>query len=544
MMLSSTVSSVTVFSDRAAVTRTATVELEAGEHTLIFDNLPPSIEQKSIQVNGIGKAVLGNVKFQTAYEEMPETDKKKLLDDKQQLEDRRQDLEDDIRRLEKEKNFLDNISVKITTPTEESESTELDAGKWQQILSFYSEKLSVIDKSLRKIERDKRELNDQINKLNWELQRLGGQHRKTKNQVAVVLEMTVSGSLTLNLTYIVFNASWTPVYDFRVSSENKQMNIAYNALISQNTGENWDETELKLSTARPQVSGYQPELSPWRLAIHVPKPVVPAGGGLYESAVASAPARNMFTKKRADLFREGGDNMSQMFEADEAEEPVMETPASVAEAGATAVFFGIAGKHSVKTDGTEHKVSILMQDFSAHFRYSAVPKLSQFAYLKARVTNETEFPFLAGEANVFLDNNFVATTHLQTVAPTEQFWTYLGIDEGFKVEHKFLKKYEKKETQLFSKNRKVLMYEYLIRIKNHKKTTEEIVVWDQLPISGNEQIKVQLVEPVFKENSDTIKKNELEYLEWFFKPKSGEEILIPFKFSVEFPQDVIVDGLI
>lgn len=544
MTLSSTVSSVTVFSDRAAVTRTATLELEVGEHTLTFDNLPPSIEQKSIQVNGIGKAILGNVKFQVAYEEVPETDKKKLLDEKQKLEDQRQDLEDDIRRLEKEKSFLDNISVKITTPTEESESTELDADKWQKILSFYGQKLANLDRDIRKIERDKRNLNDQINKLNWELQRLGGQHRKTKNQVAVVLEMTEAGSLTLNLTYIVFNASWTPVYDFRVSSESKQMNIAYNALISQNTGENWEETELKLSTARPQVSGYQPALSPWRLAVHMPKPATYALGGSPE-ATASSPAmvRNMFVKKRADMFQED-EEMSQMYEAEKVEEPIIETPTSVAEAGATAVFFGIAGKHTVKTDGTEHKVSILIQDFSAHFRYSAVPKLSQFAYLKAKVTNQTEFPFLAGEANVFLDNNFVATTRLQTVAPTEEFWTYLGIDEGFKVEHKFLKKYEKKETQLFSKNRKVLMYEYLIRIKNHKKTTEEIVVWDQLPISGNEQIKIQLVEPTFKENSDTLKKNELDYLEWFFKPKSGEEILIPFKFSVEFPQDVIVDGLV
>lgn len=538
MILSSFISSVTVFADRAAITRTGSAELEAGEQTLIFDDLPASIEQNSLQVSGTGNAVLGNVQFQIAYEETPEENKKSLLDEKQKLEDHRQDLEDSIHRLEKEKQFLDNISTKITTPTEETDKTELDSEKWLKMMVFYSQRLAELDKEIRQTERKKRQLNDQINKLNWQLQQSGKHTRKTKNQVAVHVTLSQAGSLTLNLTYMVSDASWKPVYDLRVASESKQMAIAYNAHITQTTGETWENATLKLSTARPQVSGYQPELTPWRLSVYVPKPAPVVVGGAMSSK----------TELSRNMFSENAPVMSQMFDAEESyaatASPELETTDAIAETGATAVLFAIAGKHTVQPDGSEYKVNILNQEFSAHFRYSTVPKLSPFAYLKAKVTNRTEFPLLAGEAHVFLDNHFIANTHLKTVAPTEEFWTYLGIDESMKVEHKFLKKYEKKETQLFAKNRKVLVYEYQITIKNHKKTQEEIVVWDQLPISGNEQIKVQLLEPAFKENSDSLKKNELEYLEWFFKPNAGEEILIPFKFTVEFPQDVQVSGLV
>ncbi len=531
MILPSVISAVTVFTDRAAITRTATTELEAGEHTLIFDDLPASIEQKSIQTHGLGNAILGNVKFQVAYEDTPEENTKQLLDEKQKLEDQQQDLNDTIERLEKEKEFLDHISTKVTTPTKEGDTTELDTEKWIKLLSFYSQKLDTLTKQIRQTEREQRELTDQINKINWQLQRKNSRTRKVKNQVAVVLTMTQPGSLTLQLTYIVFGAAWVPIYDLRVSSETKQMNIAYKASVTQHTGEDWLNTALKISTARPQVSGYQPELSPWRVNVYTPQPQSMSYAG------------DMLRKKeRSNDEQKIG--MSQMFEvASEAPASAMLVQEAIAETGATAVLFSIAGLHSVQADGSEHTVTILNQDFSAHFRYSTVPKLSPFAYLKAKVTNETDFPFLAGEAQVFLDNTFVATTRLQAVAPTEEFWTYLGIDESFKVEHKFLKKYEKKETQLFSKNRKVLIYEYQIILKNHKKTQEELVVWDQLPISGNEQIKIQLIEPAYKENSDTLKKNELEYLEWFFKPKAGEEILVPFKFSVEYPQDVEIVGL-
>ncbi len=531
--LSSSITAITVFTDRALITRTAQLSLAAGEHQLLFDLLPETIDQKSVQVSGLGNANLSNVKFKKEfYAEIPGEDAGILHQEKQKITDELSQVHLKLTRLEKEKTFVDEIVKKITAPTEKSDATELDPAKWLSMIGFYREKLSTIDAEITESEEQKRKLNNQKKATESKINQLGSYTNKEKRQVEVIVEMKTEGNLTLELSYMVRNASWFPVYDLRVNTERKQMNITYNAIVKQNTGENWDEVKLKISTAQPQISGNQPELTPWRIDV-----------------------MNVYQEEKKKSRGVGGGISTQNFMVQEIErspklladmvlaEPSMEKQSAKVETNATAVFFQIAGNHTIKSDNTDHKVTILVEDFPAHFRYSSTPKLSPYAYLKAKVRNDSDYPFLAGETNVFLDSNFVANASIETVASKEEFWTFLGIDEGIKVEHKFLKKYEKQEGGFISKKTKIIVYEYQIKVKNNKKTQEEIVIWDQLPISQNANIKVHLIDPIYKEDTETLKKNEFEALKWFYKPKSGEEILINFKFSVEYPHEVYVTGL-
>lgn len=537
--LNSNISHITVFKDRAEVTRQAQKEsLPVGEYHLVFDKLPQNIDQNSIQVNGKGNAVLSNVKFETVYyEETPDEDRRTLLLKQQDIQDEIRQLNDQIARLKKEKDFVEGVGKKLITPASNEATLELDPEKWAKMLGYFKQELQTTDQAIFEIEKDKRSWENKLTQVNSQIQQMGQGRKLSKNQVTVWVEVTQETNLLLELSYIVYNASWRPVYDLRVSTEEKRMHITYNAIVTQNTGENWEDAALKLSTAQPQISGQQPNLSPWRINIQkpLPRPAPSVERGMAMSNMIEAPMAQMF---RSEIEEAPG-------ELDEIVEDVaIVTSVSAVETGATSVFFSIKGSHTVKSDGTDHKVTIMIEDFSAHFRYSTVPKLSPYAYLKAKVRNETAYPFLAGSTNVFLDNNFVANSSIEAVAPTEEFWTFLGIDQGFKIEHKFLKKYEKKEGGIFSKKTKNIVYEYLIEVKNNKTTQEEIVVWDQLPISGNDDIKVHLLEPSYKEDSSSLKKNEYEYLEWFFKPAPGEELKIPFKFGVEYPREKQVEGLI
>jgi len=219
----------------------------------------------------------------------------------------------------------------------------------------------------------------------------------------------------------------------------------------------------------------------------------------------------------------------------------MEKPIATVQSNATSVVFEIKGKNSIASDNLPHKVTVLIQDFPAEFRYSTAPKLSPYAYLKTKVKNASDFPLLPGKTNIFLDNNFVANASMSQVAPGEEFWTFLGVDASIKVERKLIKKNQKQEG-LFDKKTK-MVYEYLTEITNNKKREEEIVVWDQLPISSHQDIVVTLLEPQFDKDTPTLKKNELNYFEWLFKMKAGERIRIPFVFSVEYPRERQVSGL-
>jgi len=531
--LESTIASVTVFSDRAEVTRTATLELTPGEHVVMFDTLPDKIEQKSIQVGGEGDAVLSSVKFKVEhYEETPDEDKKALLDEKQALEDQQQLLTNKINRLRNEQKFVENITVKLTTPIEE-DIPALDPKQWEDMFSFYSEKSESLDEAIFATEKEQQALHKKVEKLNNQLQDLQYDDTRTKNQVEVIIQMNSEGSLKLNLSYIVYDAQWQPFYDLRVSTQDKKMNLTYNALVKQNTDEDWSEVSVKLSTAQPQISGRQPELEPWRIDI---------GGKVSKELLRNVSFEASYTAEDKKV-REKLKDTSYRDDFGGGGDDDFQKATSNVETSATAVFFNIAGKHTIKSDNTDQQVTIMMEDFGASFEYSAVPKLSPYAYLRAKVTNNTEYPFLEGSTNVFLDNNFVANASIDTVAPTESFWTFLGIDEGMKVERKFLKKYEKKEGKLFGKKTKNIVYEYELVIQNYKKTTEKITLKDQIPISQHDEIKVHLLLPEYKEDTDQLKKDKYNYLEWMYEMAPGKEEKIPFHFSLEYPHDVKLTGI-
>ena len=96
------------------------------------------------------------------------------------------------------------------------------------------------------------------------------------DRVAATVEVTMPepGVFTLELSYVLPGASWTPQYDVRVDAEHSQVTLTYQGLVSQSTGEDWQQVELTLSTARPSQVTRVPELEPWYLQALTP-PTIP-----------------------------------------------------------------------------------------------------------------------------------------------------------------------------------------------------------------------------------------------------------------------------
>jgi len=533
-LLHSQIESVTVFTGRAQITRVANVELEAGKHVLVFEKLPANLIQNSIQVNGLGNAIISHVKFKKKHHEtIPEAQKQHLHDEKQKIQDEQRPIDDRLSRLRKEKRFIEDLVQKLSTPQDNEPTLILDPEKWAKMFDFYRQKLAELDAQIFETEKSARTIKAKLQKVQAELNQLGQSTQpKTTSNIEVLVQNEEKGTIQLSLSYLMLHANWFPIYDVRVFTEEKHLHLSYHATIDQQTGEDWEDCQIKLSTAKPQINGQQPELEPWRIRVMMP--------------IATTVQERNKMLMREPVMAKLSPQIALMNDSIDAPHPrkkKMKVATTNIETKSTSVTFGIDGKHTIKSGSNDQKVTILMQKFLGHFQYSAVPKLSPYAYLKVKTINDTDFPFLKGKTNIFMDNNFVANSEIPVVAPSEDFWTFLGIDEGFKVKHKFLKKYEKKERKVFSKHQKIIIYEYSIEITNHKKTTEEIVISDQLPISENSNLKVHLIEPKYKEDTDTLKKNELNYLEWSLTLKAGEKIRIPFQFSVEFPQDKIVEGL-
>ena len=80
--------------------------------------------------------------------------------------------------------------------------------------------------------------------------------------------------------------------------------------------------------------------------------------------------------------------------------------------GSTSTF-EIPRQATIPSDNNIHKVSIGIINLKPEFEYETVPRKNAHAFIKAKVVNDSKYALLAGPANVFFDNNFVAKVIFQ-----------------------------------------------------------------------------------------------------------------------------------
>jgi len=251
----------------------------------------------------------------------------------------------------------------------------------------------------------------------------------------------------------------------------------------------------------------------------------------FSSTVMSSRSRFGSLRRRSDAAgsAEGGDSSS-----------AVGVLTATAQAGTTSTSFQIPRKATIMSDSKPHKVTIAMIDLKPRFTYTTVPCKSPNVYLKATVTNTTtDVPFLAGPLSVFMDSNFVANSNIKTVSPQEHFGMFLGTDNGVKVEYKSMENKKKEGGGYFTGKTNSEYCQYLISLKNTKAQEVSIAVYDHLPMSNDDMLKVKLLEPQLKEpNKDTgesIKLNKHNNVEWRLKLAAGAKQDITFAYSIEWP---------
>ncbi len=524
----SKISEVTVFTDRAQVTREAVFNLQTGEHKLIISNIPDQIDPNSIRVKGHGNFMLSDIKLTTRYlTQIVSIRIRELTEQKRSLGIKLNHYTDKVNEAESEKRFIENIARKLTDTGAGSAEPVLDPAKWFEMVSFYREKLEELNGQLRDSRNAVEDINIEINRINREIQSEGANQNKAVKEIEVVIDVTKQGEGRLDISYLVYGPGWTPDYTVRVNGVSKEVTLMYQALVRQSTGEDWSDVSIKLSTAKPQVSGHIPQLSPWFINAWKPQPVrsLRSTGAAAPSMAAQEPMA-----------------MAKSMELDSVEPvPEMSYQTATAVAGTTSVLFELSGTNTIISDNQTHKVTVSVFELPASFHYSTVPKLSAFVFLEAEVTNKSNFPLLSGASHIFLDSNYVADAYINSISVDEKFSISLGIDEGFTVERKQINRFE--EVSGFFTKKKKITYEYMIEITNNKRTKENFILQDQIPVPQTEDIKVVLIEPVFTQDTAILKKNEHDFLEWSRSIKSGETITIPFSYSVEYPENMQIGGL-
>jgi uncharacterized protein (TIGR02231 family) len=529
----SRISAVTVYQDRAVVTRTATVQLTGGTTELVFANLPQALNEQSLQVSGKGTAaatILDVSAKQTFIDYTPNARVKELEDQLRALGKQTRGIDDRANLLNASSATLDRMEGALFAPPAK-DVPRPDLNQFTASLAYLSEQKAKLTTERATLDEQREDLQNKITTVQNQLNQLRGAGGKAFKTVTVRVAAAQAGSLDVSLAYTVPGASWAPSYDARVASSERLVQLDYFGIVRQGTGEDWKDVALTLSTARPSLGGAAPVLSVWNLDIFNPialreKEERSRRDDMRMAKMTSAPAAVNMQTLTSNV---GG--------LADAEEKDASFAFATIEAGATSASFKIAVSSSIASDNSPQKVPITSASLKAVPEYLTVPKRQAAAFLTSKVVNSSDFPLLAGAMNVFLDGTFVATSGLRTVQAGEKFDLALGVDDGIAIKHKRVQKFTE-ETGLTNSGKRIT-YEYLITVQNNKKTSERVIVADQAPLSRNEKIVVKLLSPDAKD----VKPTDEGTLKWTLDLKPGEKRELTVKFTVEYDNGVNVAGL-
>ncbi len=540
------ISAVTVYLDRAEITRTAETYLTLGDHELVLMDLPTAMQDQSLRISGGGtaSAKITDIKIELEYlDTIPKGRLEGLKEKLESLQAEERVYSDRLSLLSREKDLLDQIKSSVVSQTQNKDQVRPTMDDWTKLFTFYDSNAGKINEEIRDLEKKRSDVGQRRSIVQKQINQLSGYSKPSRKKVTVSVSVTKAGNVTLTPSYVLGGARWYPVYDLRVNSEDQSVEMVYYAMVAQQTGEDWTNVQLSISTARPNISANMPTLASWYLNVEqygLDKSALSALGASGGSGGARSGYRSYAKKAKEDE----GD-----FAAEEArDESLLEMETAVVETRSTSVVFTIPKATSIPADNFDHKVAISTQKLTAELEYSAVPKLSSLAYLKGRIENTTDVPFLSGRVNVFFGNNFVGTSSIGTVIPTEKFDAFLGVDDAIKIKREQIKDYQS-EKGLFSKTTKKV-FEYKITVESFRRSTDSITVYDQFPVSSDERIKVTAVTPEFDKDQNVIKhpygvvaRQGNGVVEWRLRIKPKEKVEMRIKYIVEYPRDLNIDGL-
>jgi len=514
LVLDAPIAAVTVYPDRARVTRRGRITVPSGDQTVYVGPLPLALHEDSVRVSGRGPATVLGVDVATQHH--PQAPDETVA----ALERQRQEAQAEVAEqadADEVQAQLDTFLAQLARRAGGSFARTLAAGESDTDLSRFTEslaaRLSAVRSKRRELAQLRREAEDRLAAADRRLAAIAAQRKPDRRSAAVALALDTEAEVEIELSYVVPGAGWTSSYDVRLTGDRLSLN--WYGLVTQHTGEDWPECDLRLSTARPTVTAKVPELDPWYLdRFHPPVPVaaagVPMSRGARTEAFAAASVQSAAAPDFADLT-------------------------ATVEQGLTAATYTPPRPVAVPADGASHRATIASIDLDAELDYITAPVRSTDVHLRATVVNSSTHTLPPGKAAVFHEADFVGSAALPMWAPGEDIELALGLDDRIRVERKLVRRNAGKATLGSARRREV---EYETKIENHTPRTARITVLDQLPVSRDHDITVKPVTAVPEPTETT----DLGLITWKLDLSPGQAVDVRLAFRVETAKSVELTG--
>ena len=511
----SAVDTVIVYPDGASVTRVVTLDLPAGDNSAVLKDFPLTLDPSSLRVEGDAgaKLTIGSIDARPPRAappvNLPELDKRI-----EALKDERVNLQGAINAATARRKFAERFAE--ASPAGIGDKGEArPISEWRAAFAAVAEEIASADTAIRDAERKQRELDREIARLEQDK----AQKPPAKLEVRIELAASAATKATLRVSYAVRNARWAPLYDARLDTGGRDrkpsLELVRRAEITQNTGEDWSDVALSVSTVRTARGGSAPDLN--SLIVQYPPPLRPAAPA--NAAMDSArPAQRGVMAKVAEPYAERADEQQ-----------------ATAEVGSFQVMFKIPGRVSVGASEGAKSLRISTAAIAPDLAVRAVPVKDPTAFLEASFKQSEDAPLLPGRVAIYRDGVFVGRGQMAAASKDEPVRLGFGADDKIKIERTVVKRNEG-SAGLIVTTSKTDERSFKTTVRNGHDFPIKVAIEDHLPVSENEDIQVEMLSSTTPPTTTNLR-DKRGVLEWAFEAKPGEVKDISFAWRVRWPKD-------
>jgi len=504
---------VTVYLNGAEVNRYGEASISPGENEIVFGGLSNFIDPNSISVSGGGNAVITSVNYVANYLKY-----QKKPDNVIALETERDTLalkiefvKNDISALHKELALLDTNSKMSVGPKSEY------VPDLQDLAEYYHKQVTEVKNKISRLNLKRKQMEEKYYDLKKQINQFTNYHDIPSSVIFVHLSSTVYSTGYFKISYFVKNAHWNPIYDLRAVTTNDPIKLDYDAMVVQQSGEDWNNIKLTLSTGNPVLGGNKPELNEWYIDFYKP--------------------RTLTTYHEEMKYNKAATPASEGASYDSTSRLDMKTSAdyTTVTQSQTTTIFDINLKYDIPSDAEGRQVQVQQYVLPAQFIYSATPKLDPDAFLFGSTTGWGDYNLLPGNANIFFEGAYVGKSFIDPDQTGDSLPISFGRDKRIVIQRVKVKDYSKK--QLFGGNQ-TQAFAFAYSVKNTKNTAVTLRIEDQLPISKTKDITVQA-----QDLSNADYDVETGKVTWMLILKPGETQKFNFSYSVKYPKNKVVEGV-
>jgi len=559
----STIESVTVYKNNARILRKTKANIPAGSSELVLEKLSQKILINSIQVklSNSNVALVSAVPRINYLKQTEVSERFKTVNDSLDLiarEIRALILDENVVRVTK-KTLLDN------NPLGSGYKEGFTVTEVKEVMEFKRKELSALEKELLKLEYKKKDLQERQRVLQQQQNSLYGARSKPSGEVVLKLQSAAKVATDIEIIYVVTGAGWRPLYDLKSEGVGKPLELVYKAHVFQQTGFDWDQVKLTLSSSDPSLSNDRPILNPLKLNLLAANYTTKkkkgntyiqyqgSGNVVLESQVRKDDAfiRNNPERGISSIISstatvntiDPGEAINSNGSRSSSNDTYIDGVRVVGSFGSPEIEimddftdllmdenqttdFDLDLLQDIPSDGEKHIVEIKQHEVVVDYEYHIVPKLDKGAFLLAKITNYGQYNLLSGKANIFFEGVYLGQSYLDSKVTTDTLLLSLGRDEKISVRREKLKSVRKEHGSIVKEN---LGFE--ISVRNNKGEEIDITILDQIPVSKNKELEIKLLE-----SSSAIFYEPYGSLRWRRKVKSNETLKVQFAYEVKYPK--------